>query len=326
MKKYAWTMAELLIAMTIIIILTAVGLSTLKPKTQNSKAFIYATMRNITRGNAWILEHNALDTLDGTRADGNDWYCAALADALTTKSVNCTSTTDLESTTVNMTFENGVTIKGLATPWQAFTGTDYQFKNILVDIDGARGVNKIWIDQFPLRIFRYGDREGIVIPSNCGAANDYTYKQDGTKVSIASVNRYCGSKTARFVADNSIISYDSVRIADASQDDDNATGIIVSIAQSHIASDCGSYGGDGFYTKAECAAGGYKLYEKCATKDTCKNCSGVCPNGSSDEAGCLAIRDTNNPGNLECNMYPHKPNIGMSLFLEGMNGDLDTDY
>ena len=62
-----------------------------------------------------------------------------------------------------MKFVNGVTVKGVASEWVIpFENAEYQFKNIEIDIDGNKGMNRLWVDRFPMRVFKgSGQRTGL---------------------------------------------------------------------------------------------------------------------------------------------------------------------
>lgn len=335
MKNKAWTLTELVVALVVVTVLSILAVSTIKPTTQNSKTFIYASIRNLQRGNSWISENYGY--FNGADVSGNDWYCFQIANIFNVKEFNC-AITALGSTTVNIEFDNKTTIQGLASPWVSpYENSPYQFKNIVIDIDGKKGLNKVWIDRFPLRIYRGGDKDGLITPANCGSTYDYVYKTDGTKVTLSSLNtgmsQYCkhgftssgAAVSKRFVDDNSIISYDIVR---TNSDEEASAGIVVKMGISNIGADCIAAAGDGFYSYTDCSDAGYNLHQECATKDACLDCDtrGNCPSGATNYAECVALADKYNPNYYECISVLHKPNVGMSIMLDGILGELDTDY
>ena len=83
------------------------------------------------------------------------------------------------NTDVNITLPNGMTYQGLTNEWKTpFDGSSTQFKNVVVDIDGQKGKNKLWIDRFPMRIYREGDLVGVVALVDCSDDNYYNTDTD----------------------------------------------------------------------------------------------------------------------------------------------------
>lgn len=337
-QKHAWTMIELIIAIAIVLVISITLVSIVKPNTQKARVFMYTTIRNLTKGHIAIMEkynndpvrsEDVLYRLPEDDTAGKDSYCLEMADVFATKgSVDCSKTAS--NATTNITLENGVELRGMASAEIVRNDLDYTFKNIIVDIDGfAKGVNKIWVDQFPLRIYGGTKLNGNIQPVNC--ADDSVYNTSDTKVTLPEGQKspYCGSKAVNFTNDNSLITYDVLNLLDTGNGTDSA-GYTMASNLSAMKADCLAYGGTGVYSGAQCSAAGYRILAKCATGDVCETCTGftpsTCPLDSSGVAtttteACLAANELNGT----CAVYLHKPSSGASMMLEPLIGNLDDD-
>ena len=329
MKKYAWTMAELAITLIILMMLSGICVSILKPRVQKMRFFTYAATTNLLAANSEIIrKYHHLNVTDDKE---DDWYCLQLADIFSlSSSANCAKTSS--SDTVNLRFANGITMKGIASSWaNPYENSRFQFKNILIDTNGADGPNKIWNDQFPMRIIGgngYG-KQGLVIPVNCGS--DKVYNKNASTpgdVNVANVakNTYCSSSTKDYASDKEILMFDIHR---AENKNKNSKAFSVATGLSFKEADCMSSGGiNGFYSQAVCATAGYRIHRSCATKKNCAICTANnCPkdeNGTvTDSNSCLTLAQTANPSNLQCQFVPHKPSMGVSYIFRVILGDFD---
>ncbi len=327
MKKNAWTMAEMVISITVILILTGLVVNIYKPDVQKAKFYMYATVRNIMKGNISIMDKNfSLNQED--KIGNNDWYCAQLSDAFNLESSpNCLRAASAD--TVNIQFPNGVALYGVASEWKfPYEGAKFQYKNIMIDINGADGPNKVWGDRFPMRIIGgQGNKsqgvEGLIMPVNC--KNDRVYNPFTNQliaVAAAAKNTYCGTSSKDYTLDDQVLAYDIYRNEDKSEE---TTAKLIAGMQSPLAADCMAYGGNtGFYSNAECEAAKIRIKKECARKDACSGCtSNTCPEGSTNSETCVVVRDANNPENIGCATILHKPTGGMSFIFQAIIGDID---
>ena len=344
MKKFAWTLIELMIAIAVVIMLSAFLISGYKPGANKNKLFFYSAMSNLTKANIAVMERNSTGGLNGDLLeDGTtDWYCAQLADVISIASApNCTQTqASTAATAVNMTFPNGITFQGLANKWTSvYDGASGEYKNIVIDIDGPeKGPNKPGVDRFPIRVFRGQVKtEGIVMPVNC--KNDKVWNPSGNSgtgalVSFKTPSPYCKSGTAYsgsivsrdFTIDDEIITYDIFKVQSS---DENAKLKMIASGLSAFEADCGAYGGvEGFYSQSECATAGVKIHTNCVTTDNCAKCTtGNCPLNASgtqtNATSCKTYAETSNPNNYPCFTVMHKPSGGVPFFLQAIIGDIE---
>lgn len=326
MKKiYAWTLAEMVIAITVLILLSGIAMSILKPNTQKAKIFVYATIRNIEKANIAIAER--YEELNLADVGANDWYCTQLADLFSIKgTANCTSTSN-NGSTVNMTLSNDVTISGAANKWRApYSGAEFWIKDISIDINGAKGPNKVWVDKFPLRIFTGDIYTGMVRPVNC--QNDQIYNVDtGAVTTLSPKHPFCDS--TNYLIDDSIITYDIIKAESEGVEDEEgnttARAKVLKMGLPVLTADCYAYGGIGTYPRAQCKASSLKLLPECVHPETCRFCSAdsnnTCPNAYNTTAKCQAQSEAVNPDELPCTIVLHKTGSAIT----GMFGDLTSD-
>jgi len=347
MKKInAWTMVELVIALTILILLSTLCITVYKPNIQKAKIVIYATIKNLTQGNIAIMEANDNTLVEDNVVDGSnvyDWHCLRLADVFSLEN-NADCKVDSEkkkNLKVNLTFPTGVTVQGLTNDWlEPFDGSEYKIKNIVVDIDGRSGVNKIGVDRFPLRLYDGSGFTGMIQVVNCKSDKDVVYNDD-TKVTLGGDFRpYCkqgfeangNASNVVFDLDNKIISYDIYR---ATSSEEEATAELVASSLAPMDADCGAYGGEGFYHKKQCEDSSNKINgdylrirTKCATSTNCAECGNICPrnkddNSNTDESSCTTMAASLNPEDLPCFTLLHKPSGGTTFLLETLIGQFD---
>ncbi len=342
MKLKAWTMAELTIAVMVIIILSAISMSVTKNNNINkARIFMYAALRNLNLGNVAITEANesvfypsTAATADEDTAVTDDWYCLHLVDNFTLKgSPNCKKKYSSDNdATVNFTFTNGVTFQGFASKWKnAYSGLDY--KNAVIDIDGEGGSNKVGVDRFPIRIFKgkthQGDNaNGMIFPVNCDSTKDTITTSDGTAISLE-LNPYCNNgfsanganKKANLALDNEIITNDIYRVTNAEKETSAQTMVA---GRSTIEADCMAHGPKGFYGAKVCSDNGFKLSEKCAHTFVCGGCNdsvNVCPDlddsgtaGSEEKCNETAGKNEEAAGGaFRCFVFLGKPTSGLGM-------------
>ena len=329
-KKYAWTMVELIVCITIIFIISYTLFNVVKPNMQKSRIFLYATISNLMKGNITIIDKYSkasggeLFYQDSSDAVNNT-YCMQLADVFTLDApAQCGKTLNKNAT--NLVLSNGVEIRGLTLAPITPTVADYSFKNILIDIDGfGTGLNKLWVDQFPLRIYSGGDFEGGVQTVDCSNPNE-SFKDSSGNITTAVKSVYCSGKTINYTKDTSALTYDIVyteEIEGEETTDKPKKGRLYATNLSPLQADCEAYGGTGYYHANICIAAGYKIKPNCADDETCSICgkkANICPTGYNTEAACKAI----NGGHKHCVTIPHKPSGGISAVVESLVGDVNS--
>ena len=353
MKKQSWTLAEMVIAMTILAVLSLFVVSSIKGNKVKNNIFIYSALRNIMKGNSYIITKyadvsNFADLPETVNGDEhNDGYCMRLADAFSLQAnPNCAykngdtliSDSDLAKT-VNIRFPNSVTIQGLSNKWRT-DGNERTFKNIVVDINGEEGPNKIGSDRFPVRIYD-GLYRGIATVVNCD--DDASYNSEGTRVELeeeTGKSPYCvngfnlegAEVSTNIAADASSLAYNVYKPQDSSE---NARASLVAFALSFMEADCAAHGGTGFFSKEQCQAKAqvtqtssnhnrYRLRRECATADICSSLtnsqSNVLPLADDDDnapsTDCSTLASANNPENLLCITVLKKPSTGTSMILD----------
>ncbi len=328
-KLFGWTLIELMVAITIVVTLSLALLINNRPSVQKSKIYLYAAVNNIMKANIGILDRyekfsyagelfrqNPTDTTNNLNT-----YCVQFADILSLKSAaSCANNSSASTTNVSLT--NGIEIRGLAsaaiTP---YTNSEFTYKNILVDIDGfGSGLNRIWVDRFPLVIFSGGEFTGNVKPANCNSTVNM-YKPDGTAASQTR-SAYCGTTNVNYEKDNSLLSYD-IYTYEINEDNIDAftKGTLIAGMQSPFDADCKAFGGHGIYQSKACQNASVKIHEKCANEFSCEGCNSysLCAGATATAADCTAL----NPSNSRCAVKVHKPSSGMNIMLKAIIGDID---
>lgn len=334
MKKIAWTLAEMMIALLIVTLLSGICVNLFKPNTQKAKLFVYSAIRNLTMANISVIEkYGSLTYSPTTTLNGNevDWLCAQLSDALSLdEEPNCSISASIDD--VNFVFTNGITVHGLTNEWKLpFENAPFFYKNILVDVDGPeKGLNKLWADQFPLRIIGGKGRgaEGLIMPVNCGAEQAYNNAtEELVDVAPEARNPYCGSSTKDYTIDKDTISFDIYR---AVSTEENAKAELIATGLSPLEADCMALGSSaGYFSVPECSSKGIHILTKCATISNCETCTANnCPYDTDEttvtnKAECKFLQDNVNPENISCFSMIHKPSGGMSFIVQALVGDID---
>lgn len=340
MKKTAWTMTEMVIAIVVLAMLSGICASLFKPNIQKARMFIYSAMRDINGANEGILEkYGTLNQQDLSEDSTDDYYCVHVADLLNlSTAANCAKNAAADA--VNIRYSNGVTIQGLASAWQnPYPDSPFQFKNFVVDINGSSGPNKVWVDRFPLRVIGgpgYAT-EGSVVVVNCGSEvvyNDVQATPDDVAVASTANNPYCKdgwsasgtANTTDFTNDNQIISYDVLRASTESDEEVKAITLMSGVSQK--LADCSAFGGtEGLNSAGVCNTASMRLLKECANQSTCLKClTNSCPAGSSNASGCKTIAATSNPENLYCFIKLHKPSIGAHFIFQAILGNMDEEF
>ena len=328
MKKGAWTLMELFIALLVIILISSIGFTIFRPDIQKAKFYVYATIANLTKGNIALLEkYSTIKSADMPGED--DWYCLHLTDNYSLgANPNCARSSGVND--VNIEFPNGVTVKGIASEWQQpYEGASFEYKNILVDIDGEEGSNKLWLDQFPLRIIAGSGKgaEGMIMPVNCDNEKVYNLNTSAlVPIDNAAKNPYCPAANGKnYTLDDQVILFDIYRAKTYNEEspDKNRAEIIAALL-SPMEADCMAYGGSGYFSAAECDEANIKMNPKCASQTNCANCTAnTCPEGSTNPESCVTLAQTTNPEDLPCAAAIHKPSGGMSFIVESLIGNIN---
>lgn len=296
MIKKAWTMAEMTVAIMVIIVLSAATMTITKNLALNKyRILAYSALKTIASANNSITEseetqrtfYPEVASSHDAGSNANDWYCLNVANALSLKGdPNCTK--NLNQDTANFGFSNGITFYGLSIAWVNAYG-DLYYKDIMVDLDGSDGPNKIGMDRIPLRVYRGLNYEnmnldGIVYPADCDG--DYLYNGSGTNVLSGKTHKYCSGKSNKIASTNSLISYQIHKVTQAG---DTTRASVIAGGLTLPQADCLAFGNTGIYTANYCKDR-YDLHEKCATEDTCRNCAtlGICPNNGTVDT-CKAL-------------------------------------
>ncbi len=184
--KYAWTMAELVVTILIIAVIMILSVQTIKPKLLKTTPYIYAAVKNLGDAAKYVLADNSVSRLpdgpvDIPVADSNQ-TCVEMAEAMSLiGDYNCVRTFDAapadgEGAVGNPNFQvaNLISYSGLQkdfTPTYRGSASSAApcmtvaagMKDIMIDIDGDSGKNKIGEDQFPAKLLDTGE----VIPGTC---------------------------------------------------------------------------------------------------------------------------------------------------------------
>ena len=317
MKKQAWTLAELTVVIVVILILAKASISVARTMDINKgRIYMYATMRNLTMGNLAIKEKfGEFYPASASVHDANnstDWYCTNLADNFSIESTPfCADSTT--STTANFIFSNGISFKGMSSAWQNTSG-DLYYKDILVDIDGDLGSNKIGIDRYPLRVFRGTNTlgvnmDGMILPVDCNQADPL----------VGTSHSYCNGATNNIASSAEIFSYSIYRVTNGKKPE---SATIIMAGKTALESDCLALGGKGIYPATACKAKNFYIHESCAHEDICADCAfdGTCPNNGTEES-CMALAEKNKLADKEgvlkgykCIPLLTKPTSGLGLF------------
>ena len=289
MKKHAWTMGEMIIAISVLLVLTGLAVRSIKNLEVNkAKISLYAAIRHLTMGTLAVSEKddfrglNPKVAVDWNNGNSTDWYCLQLADAMAIKSsVNCAKNT----TSANFTTANGMTFYGLADAWSLLYGDAY-YKNVLVDINDTEKPNKIGHDKFPLRVYRGMSQskislDGVVYPADCSSE---TFDTGSGTTTLTHTD--CGGSTNKFASSIQHVTYDIYKVMKV-----NSGAVAIRAQKIHTGlslkdADCLAYGDTGLYGGRACKSI-KDIHQDCAHPDTCEECEThqICPNNGS-KANC----------------------------------------
>lgn len=138
-----------------------------------------------------------------TKNDSVDKLCEALAKKYALKGMNCKISKKgmLEK---NFSFgKTKVTVYGMNTPAHFYDGT--MIKDIIIDIDGDKGVNLLGVDRTPIRIYSSGRMGGMLSPVNCSIEDKKRYSMD--------ISPLCsGGNTTNFMDSKFPLSYNVLQV------------------------------------------------------------------------------------------------------------------
>jgi hypothetical protein len=171
-KKFAFTLAEVLITIGVISVIMVLLLMSFKPQKIKNLPFVYSTYKKC-EANKDLVYVNEKNGNFGLVYPNQSDYCVQFADnASTMGEINCTSNTDF-----NFKFNNGVAFKGFAGDWLTLTntkGNPVNYRDIDFDVNGAKGKNQAGDDQFRLRIYQFN---GMAAPiDNMDNSEIYKFK------------------------------------------------------------------------------------------------------------------------------------------------------
>lgn len=338
MKK-AWTLAELTVAIIMIVMISALALFIFKPDTQKSRIFAYAMLKNMNKANSAIMEKFGDVALADEEGSLDDWYCIHFSDMVSVDSqIKCDKT--LTKDIVNMKFSNGITLQGMANEWKTpYDKAPYQLKNIAIDINGEEGPNKVWIDRFPIRVLKGDKYTGLIRVVDC--SDDVVYNSADEKIFLNDTtgkSPYCyqgfnagGAAVTKGINKKSdVVTYDIYR---AVSSEAGSKAILVASKLPTMEADCEAYGGGGEYSAKICAQNNYKIAYRCATAKFCETCQNIdpksiCPvdpdNNDIQTTGetCKNVAALYNDGDAQCFTLLHKPSTAMTILLDHIVGEI----
>lgn len=128
-----------------------------------------------------------------TKNDTVDILCETLAKRYALRGMNCKIT---KKGNIEKNFSFGktkVTVYGMNAP--AFFHDGTMVKDIIIDIDGDKGVNIIGVDRIPVRIYSSGRMGGMLSPVNCNVEDKKRYLMDISSLcSIGNSTNYMDAK------------------------------------------------------------------------------------------------------------------------------------
>lgn len=172
-KICAFTLAEVLLTIVIIGVITVLLMTSLKPQRMKDLPFVYSTYKNVVQANKDLVYLNEKNGKFGLSYPNQNDYCIQFADSVSTMgAIDCTP-----AATVNFKFSNGVAFGGFASDWSALTnikGNSINYRDIDFDVNGTKGKNKAGEDQFQLRIYQFN---GMASPiDNMDSTDIYKFK------------------------------------------------------------------------------------------------------------------------------------------------------
>ncbi len=338
MKK-AWTLAELTVAIILVVLISAFAVHIFKPNTQKSRIFAYAMLKNMNKGNSAVMEKYGDVALEEEEGATEDWYCTHFSDMVAVDGrVECDKKSNKD--VVNMKFSNGITLQGMANEWKTpYEGAEYSMKNVVIDINGESGPNKVWIDRFPIRVLKGKKYTGLVRIVDC--SDDMVYNTSDEKLTLTDEtgkSPYCrqgfkadgANVTAGISKKSNVVTYDVYR---AVSSEAGSKAILVASNIPAMEADCQAYGGDGEYNAKVCALNNYKIAYRCATSKFCDTCQDVdpksiCPvdpdNNDVQTTGekCKDVAALYNNSDCQCFTLLHKPSTAMTILLDHIIGEI----
>lgn len=239
--KNGWTMAELVVAMMVLAVLMMLSLQVLKPKKIKVIPFTYAAIKNLNVGAKSVLDVNRIEELTNDATDipvaNSNKSCVDIAEAFSlTGSYNCVNGTNTHPAigkgntgSPNFQTANLITYSGLEKDFVEKTRGDATrlnpcgtrpvgIKDIMIDIDGDEGENKVGVDQFPIKLFDTGE----VVPGTCSNIASSSpiagcSAADGNKT--FEKHALCGTVTTKFINEDYPFAYTVYRIREVTPEE-----------------------------------------------------------------------------------------------------------
>ncbi len=298
-KRYnAWTMAELVVAMLVLAILMTLSIQAIKPKKIKTLPFAYAAVKNLNDAAKYVLgDKNVKNLPDGpisTPAANSNETCVGMAEAMSLlDDYNCVKTYNSAPAngrgkkgspnfqTANLISYSGLqkdftsTYRGTASNAGKCATVAVGMKDIMIDIDGDDGENKVGKDQFPIKLLQTGE----VVPGTCTNISPGTTPSEcgGASFSNPTFTKHpsCGSVTTMFINEKEPFAYSVYRSRPVTEEeiasgkyrsDDRITEVLriddeSKVEISFAEADC--IARNNVLTRTQCAKLGYKPEPEC---------------------------------------------------------------
>lgn len=294
MKNYkqAWTMAELTVAMIVLGVLMGLSIQVMKPHRIKVIPFAYAAVKNLTGAAKYVLKENNSkklpDDVVAKPVANSNKTCVQMAEILSlVGNYTCVKTTATKPAstkggvgnpnfqTSNLITYSGlekdytVTQRGTATASNECATVDVGMKDLMIDVNGDDGDNKVGIDQFPVKLLQSGE----VVPGTCANITSGTAPSvcSGKPFASPTFARHpsCGANTTKFIDDKYPFGYNVYRsrvvtdaeIASGEYKKDERITETVAMEISFAKADCISR--NNVLTRTQCAKLGYAPYDDC---------------------------------------------------------------
>lgn len=296
--KNGWTMAELVVAMLVLAILMTLSIQNIKPKKIKVLPFAYASVKNLNEAARAVLSDNLVKNLPDTAVDApvenSNKTCVDMAETLSlVGGYNCVKTSATSPAngkgktgkpnfqTSNMISYSGLekdftpTFRGTASNIGQCATVAVGMKDVMVDIDGDEGDNKVGKDQFPLKLLQTGE----VVPGTCsdispggtpGECSGFTFDNP-----TFAKHPSCGGVNTKFINENYPFAYTVYRVRKVTEEeidsgeyraDDRITEILRiddegMVEISFAKADC--IARNNVLTRTQCESLGYKPVSEC---------------------------------------------------------------
>lgn len=290
--KRGWTMAELTIAMIVLSVLMGLSIQVMKPHRIKIIPFAYASIKNLSGAAKYVLKENGTkklpDDVVAKPAANSNKTCVQMAEVLSLVGpYTCVKTTATAPASTkggtgrpNFQTANLITYSGLEKDFtNSYRGTataanecatvEVGIKDIMIDVNGDDGDNKVGVDQFPIKLLQTGE----VVPGTCANVASGTAPSacSGKPYTNATFARHpsCGSNIKMFINENYPFAYNVYRsrvatdaeVASGEYKKDERITEVVAMEISFAKADCISR--NNVLTRTQCAKLGYAPYDDC---------------------------------------------------------------